>query len=67
MLRIAISWLQFSASGQIDPNFTETGTKNNTKRIEHTTLGKATDGSIAKPDFSREIPDFSQNCFWFKV
>ena len=44
MLWIAFNLLQFSAGGPIDANCSETGTKNNTKRI-CTTLCIATDGS----------------------
>ncbi len=43
----AFNWLQFSASGQIDANCTEIGTKHNTKSRKGTTLGKATDGSVS--------------------
>ena len=47
MLWIAFNWLQCSASGQIDANCSETGTKHNTKRRIRTTLCIATDGSVA--------------------
>ena len=47
MLWIAFNWLQCSASGQIDANCSETGTKHNTKRRIRTTLCIATDGSMA--------------------
>jgi hypothetical protein len=47
MLWIAFNLLQFSASGQIDANCSETETKHNTKRRIRTTLCIATDGSVA--------------------